>query len=184
MSVGGTDFGDTYAGTNSTYWSGSNGTTYGSALSYVPEIPWNDSCASELIAGFEGYGQTYGSSGFCNSSAGNGYRNTTAGSGGPSGCATGAPSKSGVVSGTCAGYAKPTWQSGLFGNPSDGVRDIPDVSLFAANGVWGHYYVVCYSDREVWRNVLLGCSGHVGGIRRDVGLVADHGRHSSARESI
>jgi len=25
------------------------------------------------------------------------------------------------------------------------VRDIPDVSLFAANGVWGHYYVYCYS---------------------------------------
>ena len=30
--------------------------------------------------------------------------------------------------------------------PSDGVRDIPDVSLFAANGVWGHYYVFCCSD--------------------------------------
>jgi hypothetical protein len=26
------------------------------------------------------------------------------------------------------------------------VRDIPDVSLFAANGVWGHYYVFCYSE--------------------------------------
>ena len=50
VSVGGTDFGDTYAGTNSTYWSSTNGTTYGSALSYIPEIPWNDSCASELIA--------------------------------------------------------------------------------------------------------------------------------------
>jgi hypothetical protein len=25
------------------------------------------------------------------------------------------------------------------------VRDIPDVSLFAANGVWNHYYVVCWS---------------------------------------
>src|SRR5208282_3740798 len=44
VSVGGTDFGDTYAGTNSTYWSSTNGTTYGSALSYIPEIPWNDSC--------------------------------------------------------------------------------------------------------------------------------------------
>jgi hypothetical protein len=30
--------------------------------------------------------------------------------------------------------------------PSDGVRDIPDVSLFAANGVWGHYYPFCDSD--------------------------------------
>jgi len=67
------------------------------------------------------------------------------GSGGPSGCATGSPSKSGVVSGTCKGYAKPSWQS-LIGNPADGVRDIPDVSLFAANGVWGHYYVFCDSD--------------------------------------
>ena len=27
-----------------------------------------------------------------------------------------------------------------------GVRDLPDVSLFAANGLWGHYYVFCYSD--------------------------------------
>ena len=26
-----------------------NGTTYSSALSYIPEIPWNDSCASKLI---------------------------------------------------------------------------------------------------------------------------------------
>jgi hypothetical protein len=26
------------------------------------------------------------------------------------------------------------------------VRDVPDVSLFAANGLWGHYVIVCYSD--------------------------------------
>ena len=34
----------------------------------------------------------------------------------------------------------------MLGNPSDGVRDLPDVSLFAANGVWGHFYIYCYSD--------------------------------------
>jgi subtilase family serine protease len=34
----------------------------------------------------------------------------------------------------------------MVGNPADGVRDIPDVSLFAADGVWGHYYVYCWSD--------------------------------------
>jgi len=50
-----------------------------------------------------------------------------------------------VISGTCAGYAKPSWQSAA-GNPSDAVRDIPDVSLFAADGIWGHFYVTCYSD--------------------------------------
>ena len=70
---------------------------------------------------------------------------TASGSGGPSGCATGIPATTGVVSGSCAGYAKPSWQS-IVGVPSDGVRDIPDVSLFAANGVWGHYYIFCDSD--------------------------------------
>jgi hypothetical protein len=51
-----------------------------------------------------------------------------------------------VVSGTCAGYPKPSWQAGVVGIPNDGVRGLPDVSLFAANGLWGHYYVFCYSD--------------------------------------
>ena len=70
VSVGGTDFEDTLNGTNSTYWSPTNTASYGSALSYIPEIPWNDSCASKLIAGDEGYSATYGSSGFCNSLTG------------------------------------------------------------------------------------------------------------------
>jgi subtilase family serine protease len=146
VAVGGTDFGDSYAGTNATYWKKTNSKTYESALSYVPEIPWNDSCASELIAAVEGYSQSFGTTGFCNSTLGEEYfLSTASGSGGPSGCATGSPSTKDVVSGTCAGYAKPSWQA-LLGNPSDGVRDIPDVSLFAANGVWGHYYIFCDSD--------------------------------------
>jgi uncharacterized repeat protein (TIGR01451 family) len=146
VAVGGTDFGDTYTGTTGSYWSSTNGSAYGSALSYVPEIPWNDSCASSLIATAEGYSTTYGTSGFCNSSTGESdFLTTASGGGGPSGCATGAPSTTGVVGNTCQGYAKPSWQS-ISGNPADGVRDIPDVSLFAANGVWGHYYVYCDSD--------------------------------------
>jgi subtilase family serine protease len=44
------------------------------------------------------------------------------------------------------GWPKPAWQSGVAGIASDGVRDLPDVSLFAADGVWGHYYVFCYTD--------------------------------------
>ncbi len=147
VAVGGTDFGDTYAGSNSTYWGSTNSSTYASAKSYIPEIPWNNSCASHLIASKSGYSSTYGTSGFCNSTTGQQYYLTTAsGSGGPSGCATGTASTTGVVSGTCKGYAKPSWQAGILGNPTDGVRDIPDVSLFAANGVWGHYYVYCYTD--------------------------------------
>ena len=154
VAVGGTDFSDTFSGTTSTYWNSSNTATYGSAKSYIPEIPWNDSCASQLIANTLGYATTYGTSGFCNNSPGNiaptptqaGFLDNVGASGGPSGCATGSPSTPGVVSGTCQGYPKPSWQSGVFGIPNDGVRGLPDVSLFAANGIWGHYYVVCYSD--------------------------------------
>ena len=146
VSVGGTDFGDTYANTNSTYWNATNTSADGSAKSYIPEIPWNDSCASSLLATAAGYSTTYGTGGFCNSSTGEAdYLSTASGSGGPSGCATGTPSTSGVVSGTCKGYAKPSWQS-VYGNAADGKRDIPDVSLFAANGVWAHYYIYCDSD--------------------------------------
>ena len=146
VSVGGTDFGDSYAKTNSTYWSATNSTTFGSALSYIPEIPWNDSCASTLLAQYiTGSTVTYGSSGFCNTTTGEQFLGDGGGSGGPSQCATGKPSVSGVVSGTCKGYPKPSWQVAL-GVPNDKLRDVPDVSLFAANGLWGHYYVFCYSD--------------------------------------
>jgi len=145
VAVGGTDFSDTYFRKNATYWSSTDGSTYGSALSYVPEIPWNNSCASSLIASVFGYSASYGSTGFCNSLAGENFITIVAGSGGPSHCAKGNPTIQGVVSGTCLGWAKPTWQK-VLGNPADGVRDIPDVSLFAANGVWNHFYVFCDSD--------------------------------------
>ena len=61
-----------------------------------------------------------------------------------------------MVGGTCRGYAKPSWQAGIAGIPADGVRDIPDVSLFAADGLWGHYYVDCWSDL---RNGGASCGG-------------------------
>jgi hypothetical protein len=142
VAVGGTDFSDTYFGTNSTYWNASNTATYGSARSYIHEIPWNDSCASQLIAAYvTGSTLTYGASGFCNSATARSddLLNIVGGSGGPSTI-----------------YGKPSWQSGIVGNPGDGVRDLPDVSLFAANGVWGHYYVFCLSDPNNGGN---GCSG-------------------------
>ena len=157
VAVGGTDFGDTYQGTNSTYWNTTNTTFYGSAKSYIPEIPWDDSCANDILASYFGYSLSWGSSGFCNSSTGKAnFIKITAGSGGPSACATGSPAIPGVVGGSCQGYAKPSWQAGVFGNPGDGVRDTPDVSLFAANGLWGHYFVFCWSDTA---NGGRACSG-------------------------
>ncbi|HUB79141.1 MAG TPA: S53 family peptidase [Bryobacteraceae bacterium] len=154
VAVGGTDFADTYQGTLSNYWNTTNSTYFGSAKSYIPEIPWNDSCAGILVNSYLGYSPQYGSTSFCSTSTASrdGFLTVTGGSGGPSGCATGSPAKTGVVGGTCKGYQKPSWQSGI----NDGVRDIPDVSLFASNGFWGHYYVICYSDAI---NGGASCSG-------------------------
>lgn len=149
VAVGGTDFGDTYAKTTSKYWSTANSGTFGSALSYIPEIPWNDSCGSTLGAvDLTGSAVTYGPNGFCNTATGSSFWEVVGGSGGPSGCATGATSSSSTaaVSGTCKGYATPSWQKGVVGLPGNGLRNLPDVSLFAGDGIWAHSYIFCLSD--------------------------------------
>lgn len=153
VAVGGTDFADTATGTVSDYWNASNTDAFGSAKSYIPEIPWNNSCASSVIVSYLGYPSPVN---FCNSSVGASFRNTTAASGGPSQCASGTPTQNGVISGNCGGVPKPWWQAGVFGVPDDQVRDLPDISLFAANGIWNHYLVYC------WTNVRAGgtsCAG-------------------------
>jgi hypothetical protein len=172
VSVGGTDFEDTYnvkelGASFSTYWSLTNSQYYGSALQYVPEIPWNDACASVLISDVVTNSfTTYGASpAICNNSSwdtSSTYLSTGAASGGASNCATGAggtdqSSDADSVPG-CQGYPKPSWQS-AYGVPSDGVRDIPDVSMFAANGVWGHYEIVCWSDPAYTSDGSAYCSG-------------------------
>jgi subtilase family serine protease len=144
VAVGGIDFGDTYANTSANFWSATNGPTYGSALGYVPEIPWNDTCASTLLTNYLSYETPYGPTGFCASAFGAVFLYDTAGGGGPSNCATGQNVVSGS-DGTCEGWKKPGWQD-VLGNPRDGVRDLPDISLFAADGLWGHIYVYCDSD--------------------------------------
>ena len=146
LAVGGTDFGDTVAGSNASYWNSTNTPAFGSAISYIPEIPWNDTCASQFVSAYFGYSPTYGATSLCNDPViGSLLMTTVAGGGGPSACATGSPSTAGVVSGSCAGWPKPAWQS-VLGNPADAVRDTPDVSLFAADGLWSHYYIFCWSD--------------------------------------
>jgi pro-kumamolisin-like protein/Big-like domain-containing protein len=125
VAVGGTDFDD--VGFESAYWNATNSSpSQSSAKSYIPETTWNDSCAQ------------LGQPSECATVASNGT-DLRAGSGGPSNCA---------LSSTCgptAGYPKPAWQTGT-GVPSDGSRDIPDVSLFASDGFHGSFYVFCQMD--------------------------------------
>jgi subtilase family serine protease len=155
VDVGGTDFmaqynSDVSGVPLSNYWSDKNDpTTKASALSYIPEIPWNDGCTSQLIYSDPlngSYTHSYGPTGFCNSTLGQEFLIDVAGSGGPSTCFTGKPSIPGVVSGTCKGNPKPSYQLGVPGVPHDGLRDQPDLSLFASNGVWGSFYLECMSD--------------------------------------
>jgi regulation of enolase protein 1 (concanavalin A-like superfamily) len=156
VAVGGTDFSDTFSGTNGTYWNQTNTPTFGSALSYIPEIPWNNSCAGSLVSQYLGHSITYGPNSLCNDPfLGSLLQTTVAGGGAPSRCATGSPSTGNIVGGTCQGWTKPSWQS-VLGNPGDGVRDTPDLSLFAADGLWGHFYVFCWSDVA---NGGAACSG-------------------------
>ncbi len=157
VDVGGTDFMAQYnQDVNgiplSNYWSATNDPeTKASALSYIPEIPWNDGCTSQLIYSdpvFGGYTHSYGPSGFCNTRLGREFKYSVGGSGGPSTCFTGKPEIHGVVGGTCQGNPKPSWQTGVPGIPDDGLRDQPDISLFSADGVWGSFLVECMSDTK------------------------------------
>jgi len=128
VSVGGTDFYDTAQGTNSQYWSANNSVTFSSALSYVPEKTWNDSCADSTVLALEGFTAAYGANGLCNNYPGYEWVTTASGSGGVSSI-----------------FVKPSWQT-VAGIPADSARDVPDVSLFSANGFYGHALVFCDSD--------------------------------------
>ena len=137
VAVGGTDFYD--FSNPATYWSTTNNsTTQASALSYIPETTWNDSCTNAIFAtvGYSTNAETN-----CNDSRlAQNVVIPEGGSGGVSSCTT--PNGS-----NCAGgYAKPSWQSGK-GVPADGKRDIPDVSLFASNGFLGSFYIICQRDQ-------------------------------------
>ena len=147
VSVGGTDLYGTYSAT-STYWSTTNDpATLASALDYVPEIPWNDSCGNAVLLGVlqttKGYTDTTTAE-LCNDSKVTtaNFRNIVGGGGGASNCLT---TSDGTI-GTCiGGYPKPAWQTGV-GVPADDARFVPDVSLFAGDGLWGSFYPYCVSS--------------------------------------
>jgi hypothetical protein len=126
VAMGGTDFDQ--ANKQTTYWGTSTSTSTvppvpASALGYIPETTWNDSCAAAGASG-------------CTATVINGNANSptldgvdlVAGSGGPSLVYT----------------TKPSWQAGF----GDTARDLPDVSLFASNGQNKSFYIVCESDQD------------------------------------
>ena len=124
VAVGGTDFDDfSPTPTQTSFWSTTNAAvTRESALGYIHEIPWNNSCAA-----------TATSSTLNTVCAGSAATNIVGGSGGPSSI-----------------YAKPSFQSGIIPNgiaAGDNHRYTPDVSLFASNGLQSKsFYPLCQAD--------------------------------------
>lgn len=146
VAVGGTDFANypnLLARTPSPYWNASNNnTTQASVLGYVPETTWNSNCTNAVFSTLN-YGST--PEAVCNGTSANVQRfvRTTAGGGGKSNCIS---SDGATVSSCSGGYLKPSWQSAL-GVPTDYVRDIPDVSLFASGGFMDSAYILCEADQ-------------------------------------
>ena len=102
VAIGGTEFAD--GGQQSTYWSNDNSAVFSSAIGYIPEAAWNESCDPAQP----------GSATNC--ILGNGNLTLLASGGGAS-----------------TVYEKPDWQTGA-GVPPDSARDLPDVALAAATG--------------------------------------------------
>jgi trimeric autotransporter adhesin len=128
VAVGGTDFHYANAAALTTYWNSTNDSKNGSLKSYIPEQVWNNSVyGSNLLTATGG--------------------SITGGSGGPSTCGNPTLDSSNTTVTACAPTPKPSWQVGT-GVPSDSARDIPDISLFAANGFNGSYYAVCAADGD------------------------------------
>ncbi len=117
VAVGGTDFDDVGTQTSGGFWSLTNGTGRLSAQGYIHEMTWNDSCAATATS--------TNLNTVCASA-----NNIVAASGGPSSV-----------------YAKTLapWQNGV--TPADGHRDVPDVSLFASDGLQtDSFYLFCEAD--------------------------------------
>jgi subtilase family serine protease len=113
IAVGGTDFDSLQNGFSK--YVGNNTSNYTSALSYIPENPWNDSTSTN--------GALSANAPLKNSS---GQTSIWAAGGGAS-----------------SGYPKPSWQQGFTPSNTDTARDVPDVTLFSGVGHYGAMWALC-----------------------------------------
>jgi len=120
--VGGTMFAEN--GLDGDYWNANNRPDFSSAIGYIPEAVWNESCDPTVDPSQRGGTYSYFLS---------------AGSGGPSNCTDSTVLQDGSIA--CQGaYAKPSWQAGT-GVPNDGARDLPDLAFNSGAGHDG--YITC-----------------------------------------
>jgi trimeric autotransporter adhesin len=128
VAVGATDFHYTNAAALATYWNSTNNSKNGSLTTPIPEQAWNDSQSGLNLLMVVG-GTIAG------------------GGGGPSTCGNPTLNSTNTTVTACAPTAKPSWQVAT-GVPADSARDLPDISLFAADGVNGSLYAICAADGD------------------------------------
>jgi len=149
VAAGGTDFQDYFNELENDssfdrghYW-GSNGNGDSSALGYIAETPWNDTCASSILS-FYVEGNTDPTA-LCSDATNRTNYLPTAGGGG----------------GVSIFQPRPSWQNGtVYGIPPTSTynfRLLPDVSLMAANGFWSH--ALDYYQSDVSRSALQRAGG-------------------------
>jgi len=157
VAVGGTDFyySDFKDGNNSApidsqlalYWG--KATTDGETASLikpVPEQAWNDFIGLNILPVQPG-----------------GYT-IAAGSGGPSTCAVGVTDPySGEYDSCTTGYPEPSWQRAP-GMPNDGKRNLPDLSLFAADGANLSAWPICIEAEDCTNYTTDSGSTYVTGV--------------------
>ncbi|HXE76620.1 MAG TPA: protease pro-enzyme activation domain-containing protein, partial [Rhodanobacter sp.] len=127
--VGGTDTADVLDGTTSQYFASTPSVVGGSALSYVPEIPWNESCGNGAAAKDWGFNSAIA---FCQQWSRFDYDGFYS----PSEASSG---------GSSSVDAKPAWQRQIFNAAKDQSRDIPDVALFAGSFFNYTWVITCTS---------------------------------------
>jgi hypothetical protein len=132
IAVGGTDIylTDHASGGASiaSFWSNTNDANLGSLQKAFPEQPWN--------------GSQFGLNSTTYTPPGSNTGLVEGGGGGASSCAQNTFNQATYQGACIAGWPKPSYQVGT-GVPNDGVRDLPDVSLFASNGFNGVIWPIC-----------------------------------------
>lgn len=172
--VGGTEISIANDFPGSPYWSNVNGSTGGSAVSYIPEIPWNDDVALAQYCQ-----QYYSENSFCTAGGSPAVAGWVAlesaataqqvqediwlsiGGGGVSNC------YNETEEGICvSGFPQPVWQQSItipnLPSPQSTYRFVPDVSLLASPNFPG--YILCTPENQLSGSGTNAASTCVSGI--------------------
>ena len=158
-----------------TYWGTSNGTNGGTALSYVPEVAWNDSLEISQFCQAQGSSNKFCTQGgatavpgwvaITSESTAQTDIGLSAGGGGASNCSTENQNMTQCVS----GFAKPTWQTVSVSGTT--TRLSPDVSFLASPNFPGYVFCTPMSELGVNSTSSSCASGIIGAVDTNLSII-------------